>query len=99
MKELQAQQASYQKDAGKLRGGMAAAATAVEAVRSSRHGLMEAAMLEQVRGVIWSVIVVWQQLSGWRNGNASQARPHGGGNARTGVRCVVPCLVIKCLVN
>ncbi|WIA08402.1 hypothetical protein OEZ85_007840 [Tetradesmus obliquus] len=48
MKELQAQAASYQKDAGKLRGGMAAAATAVEAVRSSRHGLMEAAVLEQV---------------------------------------------------
>jgi hypothetical protein len=48
MKELQAQAASYQKDAGKLRGSMAAAATAVEAVRSSRHGLMEAAMLEQV---------------------------------------------------
>jgi hypothetical protein len=55
MKELQAQAASYAKDAGKLRGGMAAAGTAVEAVRSSRHGLMEAAMLEQVGCMEWLI--------------------------------------------
>jgi hypothetical protein len=66
MKELQAQQASYQRDAGKLRGGMAAAATAVEAVRSSRHGLMEAAMLEQVGRVVCCSVLcsTWQCLMG-----------------------------------
>jgi hypothetical protein len=98
MKELQAQQASYQKDAGKLRGGMAAAATAVEAVRSSRHGLMEAAMLEQVGGV-WCFL--FRVLAdGSRNAlmvraccmlllvkchvGGLPARPYGGGNAGAG---------------
>lgn len=84
MKELQAQAASYQKDAGKLRGGMAAAATAVEAVRSSRHGLMEAAVLEQVgRGldghgfcVLHIACYVACHKLLWQA--ALQARPHGG---------------------
>ncbi|KAF8072553.1 SMC1 [Scenedesmus sp. PABB004] len=48
IKELQATAANYQKDAGRLRGNMAAAATAVEAARSARRGLLEAATLEQV---------------------------------------------------
>lgn len=48
MKELQSQNAGYQKEVGKLKGNMAAAATALEAVRSNRRGLLEQATLEQV---------------------------------------------------
>lgn len=50
IKELQAEHAGYQKEVGKLKGNMAAAATALEAVRSNRRGLLEQATLEQVRG-------------------------------------------------
>ena len=42
------QAAGHQKEAARLRGSLAAASTALDAVRSSRHGLLEAATLEQV---------------------------------------------------
>eukprot|EP00775_Hariotina_reticulata_P012126 gene12126-12264_t len=48
VKDLQAQAAGHQKDAGRLRGNMAAAATAVEAARSAGASLLETATLEQV---------------------------------------------------
>eukprot|EP00878_Enallax_costatus_P030403 GHUV01033097.1.p1 GENE.GHUV01033097.1~~GHUV01033097.1.p1 ORF type:complete len:751 (+),score=324.15 GHUV01033097.1:453-2705(+) len=48
MKELQAQNTNHQKEAGKIKGNMAAAATALEAVRSNRRNLLEQATLEQV---------------------------------------------------
>jgi hypothetical protein len=48
IKELQVQAASFNKDAGKVRGNIAAADTALEAIRSSRAALLESATLEQV---------------------------------------------------
>jgi prefoldin subunit 5 len=53
IKELQAQAASFNKDAAKVRGSIAAADTALEAIRSSRAALMEAATLEQVGLLCW----------------------------------------------
>lgn len=49
IKELQTQAASFNKDAGKVRGNIAAADTALEAIRSARAALLESATLEQVR--------------------------------------------------
>lgn len=49
IKELQVQAASFNKDAGKVRGNIAAADTALEAIRSARAALLESATLEQVR--------------------------------------------------
>lgn len=49
IKELQTQAASFNKDAGKVRGDIAAADTALEAIRSARAALLESATLEQVR--------------------------------------------------
>lgn len=51
IKELQTQAASFHKDAGKVRGNIAAADTALEAIRSARAALLESATLEQVGGV------------------------------------------------
>eukprot|EP00879_Flechtneria_rotunda_P007607 GHRR01007978.1.p1 GENE.GHRR01007978.1~~GHRR01007978.1.p1 ORF type:complete len:1008 (+),score=459.35 GHRR01007978.1:1304-4327(+) len=48
MKELQAQAAGYHKEVGRIKGQMAAATTALEAVRSSRRNLLEQATLDQV---------------------------------------------------
>jgi hypothetical protein len=59
VKELQTQAASYQKDVGRLRGNMSAAATAVEAARSARASLLEAATLEQVPPAAVAYDVDW----------------------------------------
>lgn len=48
MKDLQSQHARHQQEVGKLKGNMAAVATALEAVRSNRRNLLEQATLEQV---------------------------------------------------
>jgi len=48
IKELQGRAGSFTRDAGKVRGSMAAAATMLEAIRSQRASLLEAATLEQV---------------------------------------------------
>lgn len=55
IKELQAQAGSFTRDAGKVRGSMAAADTSLEAIRSARAALLEAATLEQVRGGVYNV--------------------------------------------
>lgn len=52
MKDLQVQNNNHQKEVGKLKGNMAAAATALDAVRSNRRNLLEQATLEQV----WTAI-------------------------------------------